>query len=182
MSSEHYAIGLNKKGFTYFVLLFIVFFPICWMPWLSKELRATPTEEDKKNQGMGTKFLHCMIAMAFMSCVLGITMLIMGKDPGEFGRQMDTMNAKIDVEMEAKDDYRSGYKAGYAYTNPSGKILTEKDPNFEGRLEQMNKSMANADNGVRSLENDYGGNKSQAWKDGCKEGYLDGLRNARAKH
>ena len=179
--NEHFAIGLNRKGFMYFVILFIIFFPIAFMPWMSKELRAKPAEGEK--EGAIGKVAKFFIGFCVMSCIAGVAMMIAGKDPAEFGREMDAMDAKIDKEMAAKTDYRHGYKAGYNYTNPSGKVLTDESMgNFQGRLEQMNKSMGNADAGVESLANDYGGNKSKAWKDGCKEGYLDGLRNAKSKY
>jgi len=37
---EEFALGLNKNGFVVFIILLVVCFPICWIPWVVDSLKA----------------------------------------------------------------------------------------------------------------------------------------------
>ena len=185
---EGNAIGLNKKGFAYFVVLLLLFFPISFLPWLSKSLRGVPKGSKLKPDGTPEKSMGWQVFKTYAVMYLLMFSYMWVTDiyghPGDSLRKETTKRNTTNLEKrEKKSDYAAGYKAGYAYTKQSGKILTnEKYGNFEGRLNQMNKSMDGADQAVAHLVFSYGGNKSQAWKEGCREGYLEGLRGARSQY
>lgn len=39
-ANEEFALGLNKGGFILFIVLLLVCFPICWLPWVLSGCKA----------------------------------------------------------------------------------------------------------------------------------------------
>jgi hypothetical protein len=39
---EEYALGLTKTGLIVFIILLVVCLPLCWLPWVIKDLKAKP--------------------------------------------------------------------------------------------------------------------------------------------
>jgi hypothetical protein len=78
-------------------------------------------------------------------------------------------------------EFRDGYRAGYALTKDGGKILKEK-ATPQQRAERIQIAMSTIDKSVNDLAFDYGGNKSEEWKHGCRLGLIDGLKYNKAKY
>ena len=79
--------------------------------------------------------------------------------------------------------YASGYSAGHAYTKRSGEALAESSVPHHYRLRKINEFMDEVDATARKLAFQHGRDKDdEHWKEGCKEGLMDGIRNVRAKY
>jgi hypothetical protein len=183
--NEHCAMGLNRKGVTIFVILLILFWPVCWLPWIMKDTKAekpVPPPNAKPRKSLIVLAAMFFGGVILFSVVLTMALRLAGVDTKAMVEENKRKQAQVQAKWEADTQYAKGYRAGYALLKPSGKILNDGKGSFKHKLADINRVMDNIDETVENLAFDYGGNKSKAWKDGCKEGVMDGVRNAKAKH
>jgi len=96
----------------------------------------------------------------------------------------EATNNYLRAQEQNKDDYRAGYKAGYALTTSSGKILTDgkNDGSTQYKMQTMGRIIEERKEIAEKLAAQHGGNKSETWKKGCEQGVIDGISGKRAKH